>query len=569
MRTQGVYGCWESSRRNVAADGFGLLRAWKNPKVTTSPHGARSHPRTTAPGPRRTAWLWYLGAWLTLWLLYLATAVGNRSETDDAFAFALIVERATGSALVGSEHLPHLLFLPIWRGLHDGVGLLLPDVSAYDVLRFVNSAAAAAAAVWFVALLHKRFETSLRAAVLAGTGLAASYGFWRYANESDAYPIAAVLAVAYCWVVLKPDIGPALAACAAVVGVIGALFHILLVIPFLVVGPVVFASGRRWRCLGAYAITGAVLLLVSLGTLYAIGRAAGQSFPEYVRGAGEASLALSSIARAPVGLGPNFIAINAAFAYEPFVDRLIDLAPTMELTEERFAAERAPRLSQLAPLTFVAVVALGLVLLVQAVPRWIWVPSSRLLAVFLWALGLALVIVARSPLTPEAWLPLLIPAWILIGVCILDRVQGRAIGVAIAFVLLFAVHNLISGMLVMRSPHNDLGARRAAWLVANAEEGDVILVAEGSTFERYLAYRTSAEVVPLRYLDSSELRRRYNAIGDSVGDVYATEGVFLTKSEYCAQSQALCEDLQDFGAEIRSDFVPIELPPPQQVFRRR
>jgi hypothetical protein len=139
----------------------------------------------------------------------------------------------------------------------------------------------------------------------------------------------------------------------------------------------------------------------------------------------------------------------------------------------------------------------------------------------------------------------------------------------VAFVLLLAVHNLISGMLVMRSPDSDLGARRAEWLVANAEEGDVILVAEGSTFERYLAYRTSAEVVPLRYLDSSELRRRYDAIVDSAGDVFATEGVFLTTSEYCTQSQALCEDLRDFGAEIRSDFVPIELPPPQRVFRRR
>ena len=67
----------------------------------------------------------------------------------------------------------------------------------------------------------------------------------------------------------------------------------------------------------------------------------------------------------------------------------------------------------------------------------------------------------------------------------------------------------------MRSPDNDLGALRAAWLVANTEEGDVILVAEGSTFERYLAYRTPAEVVPLRYLDADELRGRYAAVADS------------------------------------------------------
>jgi hypothetical protein len=495
--------------------------------------------------------------------------VGNRSETDDAFAFALIVERSTGTALVGSEHLPHLLFLPMWRGLYDAARVVLPDMGAYDVLRFVNSALAAAAAAWFVALLHERFGTSLRAAVLAGAGLAASYGFWRYANESDAYPIAAVLAVALCWVVLAPDISPTRAACGGIVGVIGALCHILLLIPFLVVGPVVFVGARRWRCLGAYVITGALLLLLTLGVLYGIGRAADQSFPEYVEGAGEGSLSLSSIARAPVGIGPNFVAMNLAFAFEPFVDRLSGLAPTMDLDEERFAAERAPQVSRIAPVSFVVLVVLGLVLLALAVRRWRGVPSSRLLAVFLWALGLAIVILARSPTTPEAWLPILIPAWILIGVGILDRVPERASGVAVAFVLVLAVHNLVAGILVMRSPDNDLGARRAAWLLANAKEGDVILVAEGSTFERYLAYRTSAEVVPLRYLDAGELRRRYAAVTDSAGDVFATEGVFLSKSEYCAQSQSLCEDLNEFGAQIRGQFMPIDLPRPQQVFRRR
>ena len=204
-------------------------------------------------------------------------------------------------------------FLPIWRGLYEVAGAVLEGVSAYDVMRFVNSGLAAAAAVWFVALLHQRFGTSLRAAVLAGVGLAGSYGFWRYANEGDAYPIAALFAVALCWLVFAPDMRPVLAVAAAVVGVLGALCHILLLVPLLVLAPVVFALGRRWRCLGAYAISGIALLLASLAAMYGIGRAAGQSFEQYAGGAGEGSLGLSSIVRSPVGLGPNFVAMNVAF----------------------------------------------------------------------------------------------------------------------------------------------------------------------------------------------------------------------------------------------------------------
>ena len=144
---------------------------------------------------------------------------------------------------------------------------------------------------------------------------------------------------------------------------IGALCHILLLVPFLVVGPVVFVGGRRWRCLGAYAITGALLLLGSVGALYGIGRAADQSFSVSMCRAPARALSPCRRSRVrPVGLGPNLVAMNAAFAYEPFVDRLSGLAPTMELDEERFAAARAPQASRLAPVTLVALVALGLVL---------------------------------------------------------------------------------------------------------------------------------------------------------------------------------------------------------------
>ena len=72
------------------------------------------------------------------------------------------------------------------------------------------------------------------------------------------------------------------------------------------------------------------------------------------------------------------------------MDRLIALAPTMELDEERFAAERSPLASRIvAPITLVSVVVLGLVLLALAAPHWREVPGDRILAIGVWALALA------------------------------------------------------------------------------------------------------------------------------------------------------------------------------------
>jgi hypothetical protein len=239
----------------------------------------------------------------------------------------------------------------------------------------------------------------------------------------------------------------------------------------------------------------------------------------------------------------------------------------MEIDEEVYAAARAPLPARVAPLTFVAVVALGLVLLGLAIPAWRSRSRVRLLPVAVWALALAVVIAARSPATPEAWLPMMIPAWILIGVGVFDRVEKGASVLVPSFVLALAIHNLLAGMLVMRSADNDLNALRAAWLLSNTEQGDVILVAEGSTFERYLSYGTYADVVPLRYLDRPALERRYTSATQNAENVYATEGVFTLANEYCAQSRPLCEELREFGSEIRKDFAALDLPAPQRVFR--
>src|SRR6266536_4610201 len=155
--------------------------------------------RTPWPGRRRRSGVLLLSSLgVLLAAIYVLTAPGNRSETDDGFAYAYEVGHGRLPELFRDP--THLLFLPLARGGLDllrGVGV---DPGAYDAIRLANSLLAAAAVVLFGVMLRRRLGLSAFAASAGAAGLAISYGFWRYANEADLYPAAVLGFVVLCLV---------------------------------------------------------------------------------------------------------------------------------------------------------------------------------------------------------------------------------------------------------------------------------------------------------------------------------------------------------------------------------
>jgi len=499
-------------------------------------------------------------SWFAIGLAYIATAPGNRSEADDAFAFADAVENVSWRELISSAHTPHLLFLPTWRGIVDIARPLGIDASAYDVIRPVDSFAAAAAVVMFFLILRRRFEISLLASVAAAACFGASYGFWRYANEGDVYPFAAAAVLVYCWFALDAAVDTRIAVLAGIAAAFAILVHILGFIPAVTVAPVVFLERRAIRSLAIYATTAVLTVFVVTFVAFLLAGASVGSYPRYVLGTGVTSYsdvprsALKSI----VGFAPDMSGADFVFRYPEITSRLKDRVPTVDLREEIFAATHAPAgLAAAGLVLLVATISLGLVLAVRSL-RGPPLHDGRVLALVAWIVLYWIVVIGRTPAAPESWIPLLTPVWILVGVLVFARVRGRwANRAVVGFVVVFIAQSAIGGMAVVRPARWDLNARRASWLEANARPGDTILSEDGPIFDWYLAYHTAADVLPLTFMSQEQLESTYAALASRPGAVYATDTVLDPPPEYAAQDPAGYAAVVAFAAQVRGDFLPV------------
>jgi hypothetical protein len=530
-----------------------------------------------APGPPPAAPRWLaIVAVLGLTTLYVLTGPGNRSEADDAFGFAYDVEHGSWRILLGGGHTSHLLFLPLARGLYNLVGLF-GDVRAYEAVRLANCLLAAAAVVLFASVLRKRFGLS-RFAVLAGAvGLAVSYGFWRYANETEAYAVTVLGLVALCFVGFSGLRSTRAIAMAGVVAAVGTLIHILGMIPAIVVVPLVLLLRRRPRDVVVYFLAFALLTGAASYGAYRYASPE-QSFTGYLFGQSpDASYSVRAVPQSVLSVGQDIATSNFLFVRSHIARRIVAAVPAQYLMEEQYAGERSDSIVRVVPMVTVP----ALLLLAAAL---VWLLRRRLLArdlsaraavplaaVLAWIAAYWLVVVGRSSSAPEAWIPLLPAVWTVIAVVVFERASTTRLHRVLVGVLLLVlvVHNLAGGFWMMHSRSTDLNAVKARWLLEHTAGGDVILTADGAVFERYLRYQAAAEVISLEGLSDDELADTYSAAIGQAERVFATAGVFDPPSQLDIVDQASFRAIQQFAASVRSDFRRVMESDVGDVYLRR
>lgn len=523
--------------------------------VRGSLHGITKHARS--PG------IILAVAWLALVTVYLLLAPGNRSEAEDAFWFAHDVETAPQVRLMSGEHVRHLLYLPLARTVVHAVRQIA-DVGAHGVLVVLSAAAAALTVVLFVVLVRRRLSVSRRAAVAAASGLAVSYGFWRYGVEAEAYALASLALVASLLVGLSDD-RPVLAAVGgAALGVLGSLLHFSLIIPTALVIPVALLLRRRFIPVLAYVATVAVLLT---GSLYATYRYVdpGIGFVAYVTtsagsGTSEAALEPSSLPKGAAGFTQAVLSGAFVFGYAPAVDRLEAALPDKNLSEERYLGERLPPLARLVPPLTLAALLVVMVALLRALRhrREPDVDVSRrrpvVIGVLVWGAVSTLGLLMTSPAAPEAWTLQLPVLWLLLALTF-DRLDGGASRwLPAALVGLIAIHNVFGGVVPHRARASDLNAVKASWLVQNADPSDLIVTAGGPVFFRYLQYHTAAEVVYLPDPASEDTPPPQAAMASAAGAVYVTGDVLDPPRTL---EGADLERVAKFAAEVRGRLDPV------------
>ncbi len=497
-----------------------------------------------------------------LTVFYVVTAVGNRSETDDAFGYAQAIEHGPLRELVGPQSARHLLFLPLFRGLYLALRWTGLHARAYDEVRFVSAVIAACAVTLMAFLLRRRFGLSKLTSLAGAAGLAVSYGFWRYANEAEVYSIAILLMLLICWIAFADGVSTRASMAAGAVAALAVLIDAEVAVTAFVAVPIAFLLRRRFRRLAVYCMVLILLLAVFTLALYRYSHPQGKTFVSYILGASaperhgltgkySPSTAPSSL----IAFGQTVTAGNFLFAYPSIAQRLREALPNRRVALA-YAAERAsPAVRLLAPILLAALlfVTVSLLLSLRSQPRRRL--DAKLIGVASWFVSLGVVLAGRNS-NPEAWILELPAIWILIAALLFELIGSQTRRRIIILVpLCLLAFNAVSGW-IMRSKAYDLNVLKAQWLLSNAGVGDAVLTADNGKFGLYLQYYSRANVQCLEGRTASQLRHLYERVLHDARHLYITGDIFNPpRSPYLDAKRR--RRIVNFGASIRPSLEKI------------
>ena len=452
-------------------------------------------PRLRSVAARRPA----LAVFVACTLLYALTVPQNHTETEDAYWYAFDVRTKAPTELL---HPHHLLYLPVARLLY-ATGLF-PD--AFEMMLWIDVLLGAATVALAWKIMRTRLNLRAEASLVGCALLALSYGFWRYSVAVEVYIPAMFAQAMLCLVVFRSTNtarSPALAALAASVTL---LVHAPLGAPLAIAAvPALFALEKRWRDLLVYAAVSMAILVGAFAAAYQLhphDASGSTSFVEFVRGPTSElrPFTVGALPKALVAFGNTFVSGNFLFAIRPVLAALERLMPYRNLTEEQFLATTySEPLAWTGFITSALLAMLGIFCILglrftRSGLRSLFA-EPRIAAVVVWVASSILLVFVTAPENPELWVCSILPLAAVAAV-LLDRFWARARFVApSALVSVLFVHNAVFGVAVIRSQGSDYHASKAAWVLANSGNGDVVFTRDNDVFTRYLRYHSGAAIV--------------------------------------------------------------------------
>ena len=460
---------------------------------------------------------------------YLLTAAGNLGETDDVYAFAYRAEHFTLGHLSDPRLMLYHIAMRLLFLASQALGL---DVSALVLMRAVSALSAAGALLLVLRIAYADLKVGLPAAFLTAAVLAVCYGFWRYAAEAEVYlpAILLILLVFRGLTRLSAEDGAGglvtrLLAAAGWGAFAGAsvLFYQPAVIPLFFAFPLLLTRRRDFAPLCGYLLAGGAVVCAG----YVIGFLAywqgapnlagfisflSQRSGEFIVPPLSLHTVVVSMIRAAFALGHDIVSANWIFAFDPVTDLIRRAFSNNVITEEIFLAKRAGALAMGAGVTLVLFAVAGAGLLIKArpfagAPGWrALVAERRVLTLLAWAAINGAIIGRLNPAGVEAWIVVLVPLCLLLGVfAIRPAVARGGARWAVAFAAALFLHNAVGGMALVSDPAGEYDREKGAWVIAEAEPRDLVVIAGNAGLVETLRYLSPAQVALIAVGDAPEL----------------------------------------------------------------
>jgi hypothetical protein len=503
--------------------------------------------------------------------LYALTVPENHCEADHAFHYAWDVEHAP---LHEALHQHRLLYVPLAKAVHVGVQVLNDDVRAYPVMIVLSMVAGAIAIAFIFLTLRRHLGFSMEVSLFSAGLVGSSYGFWRYACEAEVLVLAAAPLAVAIYILTSPRINAWGVLAGGIAAALGVFLHILAIIPALFAFPALLMGRGRRAPLLLYVLL--VIALIIAG--YAVANTSPfADTPDVQSGHGGIRLALqgpSALGNAGLGFGQAVLSGNYLFCLRPFRDFMQREFAHRMLREEILIGLQAGTVSATLPLVILLLLGLVVIFVVDdrlspqiasedeeggAPPPHPSAPIRRLvlIAMVLWFILHALILLGYEAANPRNWVLLMIPLWI--GIVLLWARDPRGIprqALGTLFVLLL-LHNFFGGIHLLGSEASDYNRTSAQWIIEHVRENDLILTDETPAYCWFLRYHSPARVLCLSQTDPEYMMQAISDVHEKGGHVLASPDVFRPSGSPQEATRAEPKHVRDVRRTLRPMFVPV------------
>lgn len=474
--------------------------------------------------------VFYILVFILATLFYGGTAlyIENRTEAEDAFEYAMMVESAEH---VWNHHPHHLLYGPAMQLCYRACQTVGYEGRAYGILMWISSLSAAGSLFFFFLFCYHRFSLRPLSSLIATVLLAVSYGFWRYAAEVEIILPATFLGLAALYYATEPEEKRTAFLLSVAFSSLAILMHIMNSVVIFAVIPCFYLLRYRWKFALGH-------LVLSTGIIGAVFFVIAQSHTLYSGGGTLFSgIGLGSLVKAMVALSQCVVSGDFVLGFRSVRVFLGELFASRMLSEEFFLGVRLSRSMVLfSLLTYVLFIVFFIACLARAM--WVWknmvqkrnrfqLPTglATIGVVAVWFFVYAGILLFIEPGNPELWVMGLVPLYLLFcGLVLLPLTVDNRLWLPFGMMILLFVHNGMGGMKLLGDPAKDYQRQKAAWILEYASSGDVVITAGDPVFERYLRYHFKGQVVYLyRWTGEQFITGKFPVAEGSVyvmGDVF-------------------------------------------------